>query len=193
MKCKAEASRPLARLDDSDYQRRLKTARDRLAQAQARQRATEATLTAVRANFERMKALRERESVAQQAFEDVLARRDSSEAELEGVRREVSAATVAQQQADDDLKHCALCLPIAKATISRKYVETGERVPAGQPVFQVMDLAKVRVAFGVPDTKVTQFRAGQALTVMADAFSRRAVHRPGVQDPAYGRSADAYF
>jgi multidrug efflux system membrane fusion protein len=166
---RAEAARPLARLDDSDYQRRLSTTRDRLAQAQARQRATEATVTAVRANFERMKGLRERGSVAQQAFEDVLARRDSAEAELDGVRREVSAATVAQQQAEDDLTNCALCLPIAKATISKKYVENGERVLAGQPVLEVMDLSSVRVAFGVPDTKVNQFHAGQTLTVMADA------------------------
>ena len=165
----ADVSRPLAWLDDSDYQRRLKTTGDRLAQAQARQRATEATVTAVRANFDRMKALRERESVAQQAFEDVLARRDSAEAELEGVRREVSAAKVAQQQAEDDLQNCALVLPIAKATISKKYVESGERVQAGQPVLEVMDLSSVRVAFGVPDTKVNQFRDGQTLTVMADA------------------------
>ena len=166
----ADASGPLARLDDSDYQRRLQTVFERLAQAQAKQRATEATVTAVQANFARMNALRERGSVAQQAFEDVLARRDSAEAELDGVRREVSTAIVAQQQAEDDLKNCALCLPIAKATISRKYVESGERVQAGQPVFQVMDLASVRVAFGVPDTKINQFRTGQILTVIADAY-----------------------
>jgi len=166
----ADASRPLARLDDSDYQRRLTTTRERLAQAQARKRATEAAVTAVRANFERMKDLRDRQSVAQQAFEDVLARRDSAEAELDGACREIAAVTVALQQAQDDVSSCALGLPIAKATISRKYVESGERVQAGQPVLQVMDLSDVRVAFGVPDTKVNQFRIGQTLTVMADAF-----------------------
>ncbi len=166
---RADANRPLAELDDSDYRRSVEMARDRLAQAQARQRASEATATAIRANFKRMKALRERESVAQQAFEDALARRDSAEAELEGVRREVSAATVALQQSEDDLKNCALSLPIAKATISKKYVENGERVQAGQPVLQVMDLSGVRVAFSVPDTKVDKFRLGQTLTVMADA------------------------
>jgi RND family efflux transporter MFP subunit len=170
---RADAAQPLARLDDSDYQRRAKMTRDRLAQAQARQRATEATVTAVRAKYERMKTLRDRESVAQQAFEDVLARRDSAVAELDGVRREVSAATVALQQAEDDLKNCALSLPIAKATISKKYVESGERVQAGQPVLQVMDLSSVRVAFGVPDTKVNQIQLGQKLTVMADASPGR--------------------
>ncbi|MGO9111304.1 MAG: efflux RND transporter periplasmic adaptor subunit [Thermoguttaceae bacterium] len=165
-----DSARPLASLDDSDYQRRLEMARDHLAQAQARKRATEATAIAVRANFDRMKGLRERESVAQQAFEDVLARRDSVNAELDGARREVSAAATALQQAEDDLKHCSLRLPIAKATVSRKYVESGERIQAGQPVMQVMDLATVRVAFGVPDTKVNQFSSGQTMAVMADAF-----------------------
>ena len=166
----ADPARPLARLDDSDYRRRLTMARDHLALAQDKQRATEATVTAVRANFERMKALRERGSVAQQAFDDILARRDSVDAELDGSRREVSAATTALQQAEDDWKNCSLQLPIAKATVSRKYVECGERVPAGQPVMQVMDLSTVRVAFGVPDTKINQFSAGQAMTVMADAY-----------------------
>jgi RND family efflux transporter MFP subunit len=166
----ADPARPLARLDDSDYRRRLTMARDHLALAQAKQRATEATVTAVRANFERMKALRERGSVAQQAFDDILARRDSVDAELDGSRREVSAATTALQQAEDDWKNCSLQLPIAKATVSRKYVECGERVPAGQPVMEVMDLGTVRVAFGVPDTKINQFSAGQTMTVMADAY-----------------------
>jgi RND family efflux transporter MFP subunit len=163
-------TQPLARLEDSDYQRRVTAARDRLDQARAKQRATEATVTAVRASFKRMKALRERGSIAQQAFEDVLARHDASEAELEAAARDVSSATVAWQQAEDDLKHCALLLPVAKATISRKYVEHGERVQAGQPILEVMELASVRVAFGVPDTKVDQFRNGQTLAVMADAF-----------------------
>jgi RND family efflux transporter MFP subunit len=166
----ANSQQSLVRLDDSDYLRRVKTASERLAQAQAKQRATEAAATAIRANFARMKSLRERGSIAQQAFDDVLARRDSSEAELEAAGREISAATLAQQQAEDDLKNCALCLPLAKATVSRKYVERGERVQGGQPVVEVMDMASVRVAFGVPDTKINQFRSGQALTVMADAF-----------------------
>ena len=169
----ADQASQLARLEDSDYRRQVNAASDRLAQAQARQRATEATVTAIRANFDRMKALRQREAVTQQAFEDVQARRDSSQAELEGVSREVSGAKVALQQAEDDLKNCALSVPITKATISKKYVEIGERVQAGQPVLEVMDLSSLRAAFSVPDTKVNEFRLGQNLSVKADALSGR--------------------
>jgi RND family efflux transporter MFP subunit len=165
-----DPNRPLARLDDADYRRRMESGKDRLAQAEAKVRAGLATVTAVRANFTRMKALRERESIAQQAFDDVVARRDSSEAELEAGRREAAAATIALQQAEDDLKNCALAVPISKATVSRKNVEGGERVQAGQPVFQIMDLSSVLAAFGVPDTKIGQFHLGQQVSVMADAY-----------------------
>jgi RND family efflux transporter MFP subunit len=161
---------PLASLDDSDYKRRMSAARDRLAQVKAKQQAAMAAVVAIRANFERIKALRQRDSVPQQTYDDVLAKRDSAEAELEAARREGGSAAVAVQQAVDDWEHCALRLPIPTAVVSRKFIEKGERVPAGQPVFEVMDLSRMRVAFGVPDTRIGQFHLGQRVTVMADAF-----------------------
>jgi RND family efflux transporter MFP subunit len=165
-----DPSRPLARLDDSDCQRRLEMAGERLAQAQAKERATQATVTGVQANFERTKSLRERESVSQQVYEETLAKRDTVEAELEAARREVSGAKVAIRQAEDDLKNCALFVPIPNATVSRKYVEGNERVLPNQPVFQLMNLSRVRLAFGVPDAKISQFELGQTVKVMADSF-----------------------
>jgi RND family efflux transporter MFP subunit len=164
------AGTALARLDDADYRRRLAAAEERLAQAKAKERAAVATLTAVRANYERIKALREGDSVAQQTYDDMLAKKEACEAELDAIRRDVQATTIAQQQAADDLKNCALAVPIPQATVSRKYVERNERVPAGQPVFQIMDLSCLRVAFGVPDTRVAQFRPGQTVAVTADAL-----------------------
>jgi RND family efflux transporter MFP subunit len=166
----SDPKRPLAQLDDSDYKRRLSTVEERLAQAQAKERAAMAGVTAVRATFGRIKALRERDSVPQQTYDDTLAKKDSAEAELDAARRGVGAATVALRQAEDDVKNCRLVPPIAAAVVSRKSVEGGERVQAGQPVFQVMDLARVRVAFGVSDTKVGHFKIGQSVDVAADAF-----------------------
>jgi RND family efflux transporter MFP subunit len=74
------------------------------------------------------------------------------------------------EQAEDDLKNCSLGCPIPKGIISRKYIEDDERVPAGKPVFEIMDLTQVKVAFGVPDTQVGGFQLGQEVTIMADAF-----------------------
>jgi RND family efflux transporter MFP subunit len=124
----------------------------------------------VQASFGRIKALRERGSVAQQMYDDTLAKRDSAIAELDAVQREIGAASVALQQAEDDWKHCSLALPIHHAVISRKSIEQGERVPAGQPVVEIMDLSRVRVVFGVSDKRIGQFEIGQSVAVTADAF-----------------------
>jgi RND family efflux transporter MFP subunit len=167
---KSSDDHPLARLDDSDYRRKVSAIQDKLAQAQAKERASLANVTAVRATFERIKALRERESVSQQTYDETLGKRDSADAQLDAAKREVSEANVALQQIEDDLKHCSLVSPIPEAVISRKYVEEGERVQAGQPILEIMDLSRVRVAFGVSDTKIGKFEIGQTVTVTAEAF-----------------------
>ncbi len=166
----ADPDNPLAQLDDSDYRRNVAAAKDRLAGAQAKERALAATVTAARATFDRVKALRERGSVAQQMYDDTLAKRDAADAELDAARREISGVSVALQQAEDDWKHCSLALPIPRAVISRKMIERGERVPAGQPVLEVMDLSRMRAAFGVSDKQIGRFHLGREVSVVADAF-----------------------
>lgn len=165
-----DPGRPLARLDDSDYRRRVEAARERLAQAQAKGRAAKAALTLAETTFDRIRALRESGAVAQQTFDDTTGRRDAARADLEAVEREAAAAEVALAQAEDDLRNCALVSPIPNGTVSRKTIDAGERCAAGQPIFEIMDLSQVRVAFGVPDTMVAQFRLGQDVAVTADSF-----------------------
>jgi RND family efflux transporter MFP subunit len=160
----------LARLDDADYQRQRTASAERLAQVQAKEQAVVARLTAAESDYRRVKAMWERKAVPDQAMDEARARRDSIEAEQEGTRREIAEASVALQQADDDLQNCTLGVPIPRATIARRLVEPHERVQAGQPVFQIMDLSRLRVAFGVPDTKLGEFSLGQTLKVLADAY-----------------------
>jgi multidrug efflux system membrane fusion protein len=166
----SDPEHPLAKLDDSDYRRKLAAVQDKLAAAQAQERSALASVTGIRATFERIKALRERESVSQQSYDEALAKRDSSEAQLDAAKRAVGEASVALQQAEDDLKNTRLVSPLPKAVISRKNIEDGERVQAGQPIMQIMDLARVRVAFGISDAKLGNFRIGQMVSVTADAF-----------------------
>lgn len=166
----ADMKGPIAMLDDSDYKRRVEAARDQLTQVLAKQRAAKANLTAAKALFERISSLRERGSVSQQNYDDVLAKRDAAQAAVDEAMHGGDAADVALRQALDDLQHCSLRLPIPQAVVSKKYIETGERVAAGRPVFEVMDLAQLRVAFAVPDTRVNQFTIGETATVTADAL-----------------------
>jgi len=161
---------PLAQLDDADCQRQRSAAAERLAQARAKEQAVAANLTAAEAEYRRLKELRDERALADQAHDAARARRDAFQAVLAGARREVAAANVALQQAEDDLRNCSLCVPLPQATIARKLVEPNERVQAARTVLQVMDLSQVRVAFGVPDTKIAEFCLGQSLKIVADAF-----------------------
>lgn len=168
----SDPTRPLIQLDNADYKRQLELCHERLEQAKAKQRAGQATVTGVKANYERVKALRANESVSQQAYDEALAKKDAAEAELEAAERDVRAADLAIQQADEDLRNCALFVPIPRATVSRKFIEGGERVlpNSPQPVIELMDLSSLLVAFGVPDSRVSQFELGQTVNVTADSF-----------------------
>jgi RND family efflux transporter MFP subunit len=166
----SDSGQPLAKLDDSDYRRKQTAAQDKLAAAEAQKRAAEANVTAVRATFERIKSLRESESVSEQTYDETLGKRDAAEAQLDAAERTVGEASVALQQADDDLKNTSLVSPLPKAVVSRKNIETGERVQAGHPIMQIMDLSRVRVAFGVSDAKLNLLKIGMEVAVTADAF-----------------------
>ncbi len=174
----SDPNRPLAQLDEADYLRQVTAAEEKLAQAEAMEKSAIALQVDALVTYDRIKSLLSRNAVSKQNYDDALAKKDASVAGVEAARRQVRAAKVAVHQAEDDLKHCKLLLPIPLAVVSRKNVEGGERVPAGQPVFQVMDLSRLRAAFGVPDTKIGQFQIGTAVQVMADAFpSKRFVGR----------------
>ncbi len=104
--------------------------------------------------------------------------------------REVSAATIALQQAEDDRKHC--CAPVADPQGDRfPQVRGKRRARAGRPTgLPGHGPGHVRVAFGVPDTKINQFSRPDA-DRHGRRLSRRAFRRPGHEDPARRRPADA--
>lgn len=57
--------------------------------------------------------------------------------------------------------------------IARKAVDPGELVPPNVPVFSVVDLAELRVVFGVPDTRVNLVKLGEPVTVVVEALPGR--------------------
>ncbi len=80
----ADPNRPIARLDDADYRRRLSMAEERLAQAEAKQRGVLAQLAAAEADFGRSASLIGDNAVSVQQHDNNRAHRDALEAELLG-------------------------------------------------------------------------------------------------------------
>jgi len=89
-------------------------------------------------------------------------------------------ALVQLDQANDDYANRRLTVPFDHATVAEKRIEPGERKAAHEVAFRLIDISKVHVNFGVPDTMLgtatleststERVFLGQELAVSADAF-----------------------
>jgi RND family efflux transporter MFP subunit len=162
-------------LDDADYRRKWNIARDQLAKAESQRVAAAADAELAAKDLKRAEALTEKGAGTKENLDAAERRHITADAALVSAERDVEAARIAEQQAQDDLNNCALKVPtLARAYVAEKNVERSERVAAAKPAFLLIDVAKVRVAFGVPDSLVTNLQPGQNLPVMAEALGEQA-------------------
>lgn len=165
----------LAQLDDADYRRKWNSAREQLAKAESQRVAAEADAELAAKDLKRAEALTEKGAGTKENLDAAERRQITANAALVSAERDVEAARIATQQAEDDLNNCALKVPaLPRAYVAEKYVERSERVAAAKPAFLLIDVSKVRVAFGVPDNLVTDLQLGQNLPVVAEALGEQA-------------------
>ena len=165
------AAAVLARLDDADYRRKLSAAGERLAKAESQRVAARADAELAAKELARRQSLTAKGAEAVENLEVAQRRRITADAALVSAERDVDAARIEQQQAQDDLDNCAITVPqMGLAYVAEKYVERNERVVPDRSVFLLIDVSKVRVAFGVPDSLVGQLESGQELPVVAESL-----------------------
>lgn len=70
------------------------------------------------------------------------------------------------------LANATLRSPI-DGVIARKAIDPGELVAPNVPVFSVVDVAELKVVFGVPDTRVNRVTLGEPVTVVVEALPGR--------------------
>jgi RND family efflux transporter MFP subunit len=173
----------LARLDPADYRRDRDEAAEKLASTEADLAKDEADSELARNNLRRGLELAPSGAIGK---EDLDGRRQTLkkyEATVAGARRDMETARIKLQQAEANLAYCTLTSPFAEGTISARYVDAGQQVSANQKVFLVLDLARVVIAFAVPDTFVGRLALGQEVDVTCDALPaerfRGVVHKIG--------------
>jgi membrane fusion protein (multidrug efflux system) len=88
-------------------------------------------------------------------------------AQAAAARIEQAKAAVAQVRLN--LEYATIKAPVT-GTISRKSVEIGQVVQAGQPLLAVVPLAEVWVTANFKETQLDKMRPGQAATVKVDAY-----------------------
>jgi len=100
---------------------------------------------------------------APQQISVIQARAASAEAHAQQMRAQLA-------QAELNLQHATVKAPV-KGLVSRKTVEPGQIVQAGQPLLAIIPLEEVWVTANFKETQLQQIRPGQRVTVKVDAVS----------------------
>lgn len=180
----AQANAEVVKANATSASSSITTAQSGVAVAETRVAKTEE-------DFKRYDALLKAKATTQAQYDAVkadrdaaLAQRDVAIKQLDAARKQSSAANeqinaaesvVKQRQVDVDyarlqLSYTALLAP-ANGIVSKKNVQPGQFVQAGQALFSVVDDKTVWVVANFKETQLANMEAGQSVDVKVDAFS----------------------
>jgi membrane fusion protein (multidrug efflux system) len=124
--------------------------------------AAEARVTQARGAFGEAEAAAERANSGPQEVA-------SSRAQVEAAAARVAQAKAALGQAQLSLDYTLIKAP-SGGLVSRKNVEIGQVVQAGQPLFALVSLDDVWITANFKETQLDKMRTGQAATIEVDAY-----------------------
>ncbi len=193
----------LVTIDTSDLGAKVAQAQAALASAQAQVQAAEAQVAVARANsralasqrgraradMERYGKLREKQDVPQQLYDTARSGAEAAEAQVNAADRQIAAAEaqvnaaraqVAQKQADLDwavlqVGYGTVVAP-ATGTISKRNVEAGQMVQAGQPMMAIVAGSETWVVANFKETQIVRMRPGQKVEIQIDAYPDHRFH-----------------
>jgi membrane fusion protein (multidrug efflux system) len=165
-------------------------------QAQAQLAAARAAVAQAEANVQRAdsdraryRTLAERSIVSRQQLDAAEATATANHAQLDAAREQVSAsiaavrgadAKVASAKASRDqaalmLSYATVTAPVS-GTVSRKSVEVGQLVQAGQPLLTVVPLEDVWVVANLKETEIKDVTPGDPVEIGVDSYPGRKFH-----------------
>ena len=176
-------------LDDRDYRVRLAQAdadlgvalatvsnKTRVGQAEAQVEQAQANAQKAHADLERLKPLAEQEIVSKQQLDaaEAAARAAdaalaASQAGLVGADARVAAARAARDQAALNLSYTRIVAP-SNGVVSKKTVEVGQLVQAGQPLMSLVPLEDVWLTANLKETEVEDVKPGDLVDFTVDAY-----------------------
>lgn len=147
---RVKTGQPLAELDAQDVRLQLDAMRAQVA-------AADANLQTVRSERDRYKALLERQMVSQSQFDNAENLYRAGEARLRQLKAELNVA-------DNQTTYAVLRAP-RDGVISRRLMETGQVVAAGQTVFTLAADGEREVVISLPEQQYGRMRLGQPVAV----------------------------
>jgi membrane fusion protein (multidrug efflux system) len=141
------------------------SARSQVAEAQAGIPVAESRLAQAKAAEQRARAEWQTAQSGPEQVASTRAHAASAEAHVQQVKAAVA-------QAELNLEYTTVKAP-AKGIVSRKSVEPGQLVQAGQPLMALIPLDNIWVTANFKETQLTNMKPGQRATVTVDAYGGR--------------------
>ena len=138
------------------------SARSQITEAEAGVLVAQSQLEQARAGERQSHAALQAAQTAPQQVKQINARAEAAGAQAK-------QAKAALQQAELNLEYATIKAPVA-GIVSRKSVEVGQVVQAGQPLLAIIPLENVWVTANFKETQLRDMRAGQRATVKVDAY-----------------------
>jgi membrane fusion protein, multidrug efflux system len=179
----------LLTIDDRDYRSRIATAEGELQNARAAvavaksmTESMETNRTKNNADLQRYASLREKEEISQQQYDAAKAAADSAVAQVQADQGQVAAAEAKVKQMEANLDFAKLQESYVSVTapatgvVSRKSVEIGQYVQAGQPLLAIVSEAAPWVVANFKETQLKKMRVGQPVDIVVDAYPKYVFH-----------------
>ena len=174
---RVEAGQVLARLDDSDAQRRLAAARATREVAVAAVRDLEVNLANAERELARQRDLQSQGVASEQALDNARTAAESLGARLAIATRQVTEAGAAVAIAEQDVDNCTVRAPFAGIVVS-KDAQPGEMVSpvsAGSGftrtgIATVVDMTSLEVEVDVNESYIARVEPGQRVEATLDAY-----------------------
>ena len=160
----AEATKKVYRSQKPDMEKQLAAIGEQLAKArQEQQRYRELVADGAAPR----KMLDDADSQVEVLQRQMEALRSSLSVSTDALDRQMEAADVQREQLLDQLEKCHVRTP-ADGTVIEKYVERGEFVATGKPLFKMADTAHMYLRAYVTSAQLQHIRIGQKAKVFAD-------------------------
>jgi len=88
-------------------------------------------------------------------------------AQMDGIDSQVAGIDAQQRQLDDQIANADILAPIG-GTVLEKYVEQGEFVSTGKPLFKIADVEQMFIRAYVTTAQLQHIKVGQQCKVLAD-------------------------
>lgn len=159
-------------------------ARVAVQEASAAVERAEANLRQSGTDLERAEKLLETDDISEAEHEALTLRRHEASAGLATARAQL-------QRAERSLRDTRIRAPFG-GSVARRFVEVGSWLTPGQPVARIVDLARMKAEFGIPQQRTPEVSLGMPARLSVDlypgvTFSAKVIRVGVVADPASGQ------